>query len=61
MEMYKALKQLGMETREAKRLAQLIEGANKDELLYMLIFLEGLKMGETLERQARQRKNEIST
>jgi len=59
MELSDALQELGVEAREAERLANLVESANQNELLYMLIFIAGMKTGEEVERQRGKRKYKI--
>jgi len=56
MEMEKALQELGMMPQEARRVANIVQGANQDELLYMMIFLAGIKIGMEVERRRKQSK-----
>jgi len=46
-----ALKSAGIEEKEANRLTALLKSASRDELLYMTAFMDGMKMGERLERE----------
>jgi len=56
METAKMIKSLGVEKNEAEDLADIIDSANQSELLYMAIFLAGIKIGQMIERTKNLRK-----
>lgn len=45
----------GVPPKRARQQAKLIKSASNEELLYMVVFLEGLKIGALVEREHEQR------
>lgn len=56
MDLKKMLKELGVEKNEARRVANIIESANQIELMYMVMFIEGVKIGILIERHRRENR-----
>lgn len=55
MELADALRKAGVETKEAERIANIVESANQNELDYMSVFIAGIKVGEEVERYRKRR------
>jgi len=56
MDRIEKAKSYGLEDEEADALAELIGGADKEELLYMAIFLAGIKVGQHARRAGKPRE-----
>jgi len=54
MDLEKELLNLGVETQEARRVANLIESMNENELVYFVAFFAGMKVGERINEKRRK-------
>jgi len=55
MDLVEALQKVGVETKEAARIANVVESANQDELAFLSVFIAGIKVGEEVERSRKRR------